>query len=141
MPLAFTLCLTVSSCFSNYCAVQNLLHTMSGVTVRREAVVLPTYQPCPADPHPQFIETRVYQGSSGKVYPLPFIDRIEEQKRDQAWDAVWLENEFVQLMVLPELGGRIHIGKVGWADRRAGGQAGARACGHAGRQAGRLQPE
>ncbi|KAL4858553.1 hypothetical protein ACK3TF_001510 [Chlorella vulgaris] len=84
---------------------------MSGVTVRREAVVLPTYQPCPADPHPQFIETRVYQGSSGKVYPLPFIDRIEEQKRDQSWDAVWLENEFVQLMVLPELGGRIHVGK------------------------------
>ena len=23
-----------------------------------------------------FLETRVYQGSSGNVYPLPFIDRI-----------------------------------------------------------------
>lgn len=82
------------------------------VEVRREQVVLPTYAPCAADPHPQFIEKRVYQGSSGKVYPLPFIDRIEEQKRDQAWEAVWLDNEFVRLMILPQLGGRIHIGQV-----------------------------
>ncbi len=37
------------------------------VAVKREAVVIPTYAPCPADPHPQFIEARVYQGSSGKV--------------------------------------------------------------------------
>lgn len=37
------------------------------VTVKREAAVIPTYAPCPADPHPQFIEARVYQGSSGKV--------------------------------------------------------------------------
>ncbi|EFN58201.1 hypothetical protein CHLNCDRAFT_7151, partial [Chlorella variabilis] len=81
------------------------------VEVRREQVVLPTYAPCAADPHPQFIEKRVYQGSSGKVYPLPFIDRIEEQKRDQAWEAVWLDNEFVRLMILPQLGGRIHIGQ------------------------------
>ncbi|KAI7845803.1 hypothetical protein COHA_000715 [Chlorella ohadii] len=79
------------------------------VTVKREAVVIPTYAPCPADPHPQFIEARVYQGSSGKVYPLPFIDRISEEARDQEWDAVWLENEHVRLMVLPQLGGRIHV--------------------------------
>lgn len=92
---------------------------MSSISVRREPVELPTYRPCPADPHPQFIEKRVYQGSGGKVYPLPFIDRIEDQKRDQSWDAVWLENEYVQLMVLPELGGRIHVGKV----RKAGRQA------------------
>lgn len=37
------------------------------VSVKREPVVLPTYAPCAADPHPQFIETRVYQGSSGQV--------------------------------------------------------------------------
>ena len=26
---------------------------------------------------------------------------------------VWLENEHVRLMVLPQLGGRIHVGQVG----------------------------
>jgi len=58
-----------------------------------------------------FIEKRVYQGSSGKVYPLPFYDRISEQKTDRAWDAIWLENEFIEVMILPEIGGRIHVGR------------------------------
>ena len=47
-----------------------------------------------------------------QVYPLPFIDRISEEPHDQEWDAVWLENEHVRLMVLPQLGGRIHVMQV-----------------------------
>jgi tetratricopeptide (TPR) repeat protein len=73
-------------------------------------VVVPTYQPAPADRNPMFLEKRVYQGSSGRVYPLPYIDRIAEEKTDQSWRAVHIENEFLRLMILPELGGRIHIG-------------------------------
>ena len=83
----------------------------SSVTVRRESIVLPTYEPLPADKNPMFLEKRVYQGSSGKVYPLPFYDRVAETRTDRAWDAVWLENEFLEVMILPEIGGRIHIGK------------------------------
>ena len=56
-----------------------------------------------------FLDRRVYQGSSGKVYPLPFTDRIAEQKINRPWRAVWLENRYLRLMLLPELGGRIHI--------------------------------
>jgi hypothetical protein len=41
-----------------------------------EPVVIPTYRPMPPDKNPMFFEKRVYQGSSGRVYPLPFIDRI-----------------------------------------------------------------
>lgn len=55
-----------------------------------------------------FLEKRVYQGSSGKVYPLPFTDRIAETKTERKWKAVWLENEFLKVMILPEIGGRIH---------------------------------
>jgi tetratricopeptide (TPR) repeat protein len=58
-----------------------------------------------------FLEKRVYQGSSGRVYPLPFYDRISEKRIDQAWDAVWLENEYLEVMILPEIGGRIHVGR------------------------------
>ena len=54
-----------------------------------------------------FLEKRVYQGSSGKVYPLPFIDRIAEQPVDRKWKAIWIENEFLQVLILPEIGGRI----------------------------------
>ena len=78
------------------------------VTVRREAVVLPTYEPHRPDPNPMFLEKRVYQGSSGKVYPLPCTDRIAEKPRPHTWDAVYIENEYLLVMLLPELGGRIH---------------------------------
>ena len=29
---------------------------------------------------------------------------------DRAWTAVHLENRYLRLMVLPEIGGRIHVG-------------------------------
>ena len=83
---------------------------MYPVTVRREPVVFPTYPPAPADKNPMFLEKRVYQGSGGSVYPLPFTDRVAQEKTDQAWDAVHLENEFLRVMILPQLGGRIHVG-------------------------------
>ncbi|HEY9174993.1 MAG TPA: DUF5107 domain-containing protein, partial [Verrucomicrobiae bacterium] len=86
-------------------------HTPSnpaGVLVRRGFISLPTYLPAPPDKNPMFLEKRVYQGSSGRVYPLPFTDRIAEKPVDRAWQAVWIENEFLRVLVLPELGGRIH---------------------------------
>ncbi|MFA7342669.1 MAG: DUF5107 domain-containing protein [Terrimicrobiaceae bacterium] len=79
------------------------------VQVRREPVVFPTYAPAAPDKNPMFLEKRVYQGSSGRVYPLPFIDRISETKSDVGWDAVHLENEFLYIMILPQIGGRIHV--------------------------------
>ncbi len=75
-----------------------------------EPVVIPTYHPHAPDKNPMFLENRVYQGSSGKVYPLPFTDRISTEARDQAWQAVHVENELLRVMVLPEIGGRIHVG-------------------------------
>ncbi len=83
----------------------------SPVSIRREAVTLPTYQPMPPDKNPMFLEKRVYQGSSGKVYPLPFYDRISEAPEACEWEAVFLENEFVEVMVLPQIGGRIHAAR------------------------------
>ena len=80
----------------------------AGVVVRRAALVLPTYLPAPPDKNPMFLEKRAYQGSSGKVYPLPFTDRIAEQPVDRSWQAIWIENEFIRVLVLPEIGGRIH---------------------------------
>src|SRR5260370_1159093 len=79
------------------------------VQVSIEQVVIPTYLPAPSDKNPMFLEKRVYQGSSGKVYPLPFTDRIAEKPVDRKWKAVWIENEFIRAMVLPEIGGRVHM--------------------------------
>jgi len=86
-----------------------MMRNASTVKVKVEDIVLPTYLPLAPDKNPMFLEKRVYQGSSGKVYPLPFTDRIAEKPVDRKWKAVWIENEFLRAMVLPELGGRIHI--------------------------------
>ena len=76
-----------------------------------ETVVIPTY-PAPAPERlPMFLDKRVYQGSSGRVYPNPFTDRVSDTKIDRPYRAVFLENEFIRLMILPEIGGRIHIGQ------------------------------
>lgn len=82
----------------------------SGLEVWSEPVIFPTYEPGQPDPHPMYLDKRVYQGSTGKVYPLPFIDRVSSQRVDKVYEAIHLENEFVYLMILPEIGGRIHIG-------------------------------
>ena len=84
--------------------------TLSGpVKAWSQPVVIPTYLPLPPDKNPMFLEKRVYQGSSGKVYPLPFIDRIAVEKTPRTWQALHIENEFIRVMILPELGGRIHV--------------------------------
>jgi tetratricopeptide (TPR) repeat protein len=87
----------------------SLMSKHSNVRIWAEDVVIPTYLPAAPDPNPMFLERRVYQGSSGKVYPLPFTDRIAENKIDRCWKAIWLENKYLRVMVLPEIGGRIHI--------------------------------
>jgi hypothetical protein len=81
-----------------------------GVAVWRERVVIDTYAPADPDPYPAYLETRVYQGSSGRVYPLPFHERISSTSEPRPWEAIHLENRWLRLMVLPALGGRIHIG-------------------------------
>ena len=48
-----------------------------------QQVVIPTYPVQEADPNPMFLEKRVYQGSSGKVYPNPFTDRVALEKVDK----------------------------------------------------------
>lgn len=82
-----------------------------GVTVRENFVSYPTYEPMAPDKHPMFLDKRVYQGSSGKVYPLPVYNRIASKPKQRKWKAVHLENQFIKIMVLPEIGGRIHIGQ------------------------------
>ena len=82
--------------------------SLGTVAIRREELVIPTYLPAAPDKNPMFLEKRVYQGSSGKVYPLPFTDRIAEKPVDRKWQAIWIENEYLRVLVLPEIGGRIH---------------------------------
>lgn len=78
------------------------------VRVWEERVAIPTYGVGEPDKNPMFLEKRVYQGSSGKVYPYPVIDRIDDEKRDKTYQIVFLENEYLHIEIIPELGGRVY---------------------------------
>ena len=91
-------------------ADQALILQAGGVACWTEPVLIDTYDVGEPDRYPMFIDRRVYQGSSGRVYPLPMIDSISNVKVPVLWDAIHLENQYVRLMLLPQLGGRIHIG-------------------------------
>ncbi len=75
----------------------------------KETVVIPTYEVGQPEKNPIFLENRVYQGSSGKVYPYPVIESIADEKTDREWHAVFIENEYIKVMILPELGGRVQM--------------------------------
>ena len=79
------------------------------VNVWEEDILLPTYGIGRPEKNPMFLEKRVYQGSSGVVYPYPVIEKIEETCEEKSYHAVWLENEYIKVMILPELGGRIQM--------------------------------
>jgi tetratricopeptide (TPR) repeat protein len=72
-----------------------------------EKITIPTYKTGEPEKNPMFMEKRVYQGSSGVVYPHPVIEQIADEKTDQEYTAVYLENVYLKIMILPELGGRI----------------------------------
>lgn len=82
---------------------------ISTVNAWEERVNIPTYGIGKADKNPMFFEKRVYQGSSGTVYPNPVIEKILDEKTEKAYTALFLENKYIKVMILPELGGRIQM--------------------------------
>ena len=80
---------------------------MNKAKVYEEIVTIPTYRTGSMEKDPLFIEKRAYQGSTGKVYPVPICEKISDTKEDAEYKAVILENDYLYVMILPELGGRI----------------------------------
>jgi tetratricopeptide (TPR) repeat protein len=84
-------------------------NSTSTVQVWEAVVTIPTYPIGKPDKNPMFLEKRVYQGSSGVVYPYPVIDKVYDEKEDQTYKAIFLENRYLKIMLLPEIGGRVQM--------------------------------
>ena len=80
----------------------------NAVKMWEEKVSIPTYEVGKKNVNPMFLEKRVYQGSSGRVYPNPVIDKIYNEKVDKEYNIVFLENDYIQIQIMPEIGGRIY---------------------------------
>ncbi len=74
-----------------------------------ETVVIPTYGTGSPEKNPVFLERRVYQGSNGSIYPYPVTEKILDEKENKPWQALFLENRYLKILILPELGGRIQM--------------------------------
>jgi hypothetical protein len=89
--------------------ISSTVNTPGEVRAWQEVVMLPTYEIGTEEKNPIFLEKRVYQGSSGVVYPYPVVEKISDVKTEKAYKAFFLENEYIKVMILPELGGRVHM--------------------------------
>ncbi len=75
--------------------------------VWEQTLILPTYKAAPPDPDPRFYNGRTYQGAKATFYPYPVSDQMTEVRQNEPYKAVFLENDFIRISVLPQLGGRI----------------------------------
>lgn len=82
---------------------------MNIVKAWKDKVIIPTYEVGTPEKYPIFLEKRVYQGSSGSVYPHPVIEHISDEKIDKEWEVIFIENDYIKIMVIPSLGGRIQM--------------------------------
>ena len=78
------------------------------VKLTRKKMTIPTYEPKAPNSLPFFLENKPYQGATGRLYPLPYTDRLSNSAINKEYDAVTLENKYILITLLPELGGKIH---------------------------------
>lgn len=77
------------------------------VEVKETTTTIPTYLVGDPQPDPYFFTGRTYQGAAGHVYPYPIYDILTDERVDRDYKYLTLENEYTEIGVLPEIGGRI----------------------------------
>jgi tetratricopeptide (TPR) repeat protein len=82
----------------------------SSVKMWEQDIVIPTYLAGDPEPNPMFYFGRASQGAEGRIYPYPLYDKLTGVKKDKTYRMVYLENEYVRIGILPEIGGRIFEG-------------------------------
>ena len=77
----------------------------------QEDMIIPTYELGEEERLPIFYKLRINQGTKGDIYPYKNKDILTLEKNDaHVYKALRLENEYIRVTVLPELGGRIYEG-------------------------------
>ncbi|MBP3482209.1 MAG: DUF5107 domain-containing protein [Alistipes sp.] len=77
------------------------------VKVWEDTLELPTYLLAEPETAPIFDCDWSYQRARRAVYPYALNDNMTREKKNVTYKALYLENEYVKLCVLPEIGGRL----------------------------------
>lgn len=90
---------------------------MTPVAVKDEIRMLAAYEEPAAEEMPMFAENRVHQRSSGNPYPCKVVVKVDRAHRsERPFRIITLENEYLRIEIMPELGGRIYSA----CDKRTG---------------------
>lgn len=82
---------------------------MEKVKINVGTIIIPTYPEPAKEEMPMFAENRVHQRTSGRPYPNKVVLEVDRtHKEDKEYKLVTLENEYVKIEILPEIGGRIY---------------------------------
>ena len=85
--------------------------------VTDEIRLMAAYDSPAAEEMPMFAENRVHQRSSGNPYPNKVVMRVDRAHRsEKPFRIITLENEYLKIELMPELGGRIYAAM----DKRTG---------------------
>ncbi len=88
----------------------NTITLTAQVKISEQEWIIPTYKVGPPDKNPMFFKGESYQGASKYIYPYGMNDVIANEKSDQKWKALILENEYIKLCITPEIGGKLYYG-------------------------------
>ncbi len=77
----------------------------AGTAVRQSILTLPTYEEGLPDVNPRF---DLFARRPFLIYPYTARTNLTDRRASRAWRTLELENEYLKLVVLPDLGGRIY---------------------------------
>ncbi len=72
------------------------------INLWEETITIPTYPVGKANPHPP-----LHRRGYWEVYPYPLLDQLSDEAEPRQYHALFLENPYLRVMILPELGGRV----------------------------------
>jgi tetratricopeptide (TPR) repeat protein len=98
VAFAFSLSSSFAHCQSTAAqASSNAVHGWEGT------ISIPTYKLGPADPNPAFPLV-----SKSPIYPYTMLDNLTDDRAPVTYRAIYLENKYLKITILPDLGGHVY---------------------------------
>ncbi|MDE3179450.1 MAG: DUF5107 domain-containing protein [Acidobacteriota bacterium] len=94
---SWTAAIAITFLLAPCCALSAPVHAWRGT------IEIPTYELGPADPNPVFPLL-----NRNPVYPYTMLDSLGRQRAPKTYKAIFLENEYLKITILPQLGGHVY---------------------------------
>ena len=103
-PIAVTVCWLLGlGAGARGAASETATRGLPAVDLREGEIVIPTYPWGPDNPNPSF--SRI---DGRGIYPYPMQDNLSRDRVERRYATVEIENEFLHVTLIPELGGHVH---------------------------------